>query len=87
MIYVVEEQQATWLFASLSEAIAFDNKRRDEHRHSVVTSLSTKHSFNTETPDCPMDFGPGQEKCKRIQRHIKRWWKARDAWWNALDDY
>jgi hypothetical protein len=88
MIYVVEEQQATWLFASLTEAQAFDNKRWDYHRYSVVMPFDQKrHAFDFNVPDCPLDFGPGQKNCRRIQRKVSQWWKARDAWWNQPYDY
>ena len=87
MIYVVEEQQATWVFASLREAKAFDNKRASERRYSFVGEYQERHNFDPQAPDCPLDFGPGQENCKRIQRKVKHWWKARDAWWNRPYDY
>ena len=98
MIYVVEEQQATWLFASLSEAQAFDDKRWDDHRYSVVMPFSMeRHRFDPYHPSrpmgrrfvpcCPLDFGPGQKNCKRIKRKIHQWWKARYEWWIHSANY
>ncbi len=88
MIYVVEEQQATWLFASLTEALAFDCQRADEHRYSLVREYQENlHGFDPQTPDVPLEFGPGQERCKRLQRKVHHWWKSRDAWWNQPYDY
>ena len=81
MIYVVEEQQATWLFASLAEAESFDRQRADEYRYSVVKEYQDKlMKFDPQVPDVPLEFGPGQERCRRIQRKVRRWWKSRDAW-------
>jgi len=88
VIYVVEEQQATYLFACLSEALAFDRQRFDEFRYSLVREYQEQdHSFDPQTPDVPLEFGPGQEKCGRIRRKIHQWWQAREAWWNQLYDY
>ena len=82
-VYVVEEQQATWLFASLTEALAFDRQRADEYRCSLVREYQENlHGFDPKCPDVPLEFGLGQDRCKRIQRKVNRWWKARDAWWN-----
>ena len=92
MIYVVEEQQADWLFASLSEAQAFDTARADEHRYAEVVPYDHKrHTFNLSMPlgtnhTC-LEFGPGQDKCKRVRRKIHQWWKARDEWWNHSTNY
>lgn len=85
MIYVVEEQQADWLFASLIEARAFDLARADQHRHAEVVLYDHKrHGFKEHT--C-LEFGPGQEKCRRLRRKIHQWWKARDEWWNHSTNY
>ena len=85
-IYVVEEQSVSWLFASKTEAEAFDSSRYDRHRYSRVVPLGEQHRFNPEDPDCSLEVGPNQQKCRRILRHVNRWWKARDAWWASLGD-
>jgi hypothetical protein len=87
VIYVVEEQQARWLFASLMEAKAFASSRIKECEHDFHCAFVRKYQddqFDTSCPDWPLEFGPGQEYCKRLQRKVYGWWKARDAWWNQL---
>jgi len=87
VIYVVEEQQATWLFASLKEALAFDRQRADEYRYSEVRQYQhASHKFDPQFADVPLEFGPGQQRCKRLQRRIHQWWQAREAWWNQPYD-
>ena len=78
-IYSVEEQQAVWLFASESEAKAFDNERADDHRWSRV-SLFRGRPFRSANSNRPTEPGPGQERCRRIQRHCHKWGQAYEAW-------
>ena len=80
--YVVEEQQALWLFASIEEAMAFDRQRTCDYRYSQVREYRESDQFDPSNPDWPLELGPGQDNCKRLQRKVHRWWKARDAWWN-----
>jgi hypothetical protein len=78
-IFRVNEQQAVWLFASRDEALAFDRSRADEHRWSEV-ELFDGRPFSSRDADRPTEPGPGQERCRRIQRHCRRWLQAYDAW-------
>lgn len=88
-MFVVELQQADYLFASETEAEAFASEYR-EHlldqcpNASVLirpVPLGLQHRFRAEFADTPLEAGPGQQRCRRIQRHVHRWWRERDAWW------
>lgn len=79
-----------YLFACPSAAAAFAAEERKAFldRDWPITRiiypepLAAKHRFSERFENCPMEFGPGQKNCRRIRRHIRRWWRERDAWWN-----
>jgi hypothetical protein len=88
-MYVVETQRADFLFACPSAAESFAASERRKLSDLCpgmgpapidVVPMSSLHRFN---PDCPLEAGPGQESCRRVRRHVHRWWAERDAWWAA----
>lgn len=92
-LFVVETQRADYLFACPSAAESFAaGERRWWNEHCPgggwgriePVALATRHQFNRTDPDCPLEPGPGQEYCRRVRRHVRRWWNARDAWWNQI---
>jgi hypothetical protein len=78
-IFCVYEQQAVWLFASKNEALDFNRSRSEEHRWSKVSPFDGR-PFSPRDSNRPTEPGPGQERCRRIQRHCRKWWQAYDAW-------
>jgi hypothetical protein len=91
-MFVVETQQADYLFACPQAAKAFA-RAEEAHWQDMVegigplfirpVALGPQHRFSPAHANTPLEAGPGQEACKRVKRHVKRWWRERDAWWNA----
>ena len=87
----VDTQSATYIFSCPSAAAKFAEQERDwwsDHVEGVgrvpidPAPLVVQFSrFMTGHADHPIQAGPGQEKCKRIQRIVARWWRDRDAWY------
>jgi hypothetical protein len=91
-MYIVETQRADYLFAcpSAAESFAASERRHwseqcpDMGRAPIdPVPMTSRHRFDQANPDCPLEAGPGQESCRRVQRHVRRWWAERDAWWAA----
>ena len=92
-LLVVETQRADYLFACPSAAKSFAAGERrwwDEHcpggRWGRIepVALASRHQFNPDDSAHPLEPGPGQGHCRRVRRHVRRWWSARNAWWNQI---
>jgi hypothetical protein len=91
-LLVVETQHADYLFACPSAAESFAAKQR-RHWSEMCPGigrvpidpvpLTALHRFSASNENCPLEPGPGQEHCRRVRRHVRRWWDAKDAWWNT----
>jgi hypothetical protein len=91
-LFVVETQNADYLFHCPSAAASFAAEKRRwwiENCPPMGTPpifpvpMGPQHRFRTDFADTPLEAGPGQDSCSRVQRHVRRWWAERDAWWNA----
>ncbi len=91
-LLVVETQSADYLFHCPSAAASFARQERQRWINSCPpmgtppifpVPMGSQHRFRTDFADTPLEAGPGQDRCRRVQRHVRRWWADRDAWWNA----
>lgn len=91
---VVETQQANYVFACPNAAEAFAAKQR-KHWSDLCpdmgpvrvkpVALAPCHRFNAANPDRPLIAGSdSDERCRRVQRHVHRWWAERDCWWASI---
>jgi len=83
-IYVVETEHADYLFACQSGAQSFARTMAwpwIDWPSIHPVPLGSCHRFSPESCNPPLVAGKGQEKCRRIQRHVKRWFRERDEYW------
>ena len=91
-LLVVETQRGDFLFACPSAAAAFAVEERLWWREHVgidptirPVPLKANYRFREEAPDSLLVVGPGQAACRRVQRHVARWWRERDKWNSSAD--
>ena len=90
-LLVVVTQRADFLFACPSAAAEFCSAEKQWWYESTGScfgifpeQLGSLHRFREEAADHPMEAGPGQGQCRRVRRHVARWWRERDAWYADL---
>jgi len=91
---VVETQQANYLFACPNAAEAFAASQR-RHLSGLCPGigpvrvrpvpLAPCYRFSPANADRPLIAGSdSDERCRRVQRHVHRWWAERDRWWASI---
>lgn len=91
-LWVVETQQANWVFSCPRAAAKKAESERQWWREHTGTSpiiapvpLADSHKFRPADCCCPLE--PGESRpSRRVQRHCHRWHKERAAWWNSPAD-
>jgi hypothetical protein len=93
-MFVVETQQANYLFACPGAAEAFAASQRRHWAEMCPgigrvpiqpVPLAPCHRFSTANADRPLEPGSdSDERCRRVQRHVHRWWAERDRWWASI---